>query len=60
MSFGERFGHDIPFGKGEDDGSLFHTWLKEKSAPGLGKKIELDAIKELFTKFGFMIFAPKV
>jgi len=60
MSLGSRYGMDIPLAKGEDDGSLFTGWLKEKTTPGLGKKVDVQVIKDLFQKYGFMMFAPKV
>ena len=60
MSFGRRFGTDVPIAKGEDDGAIFLAWLKERINPGFGKKIELEVIKGLFEKYGFMVFAPKV
>ncbi|KIJ54821.1 hypothetical protein M422DRAFT_221215 [Sphaerobolus stellatus SS14] len=59
MSLGSRYGMEIALAKGEDDGSLFQAWLKERSTPGLGRKIELEVIKDLFQKYGFMIFSPK-
>lgn len=60
MTLGRRFGEDIPLAKGEDDGAIFLTWLKERISPGFGKKTELETIKGLFETYGFMVFAPKV
>ncbi|KAF8583350.1 hypothetical protein K439DRAFT_1634534 [Ramaria rubella] len=59
MNLGRRFGADVPLAKGEDDGSVFLGWLKERVSPGFGKKVGVEAIKGLFEKYGFMVFAPK-
>jgi hypothetical protein len=55
-----HYGSDVPLAKGEDDGSIFLNWLKEKVTPGQGKKIDIEVIHSLFVKYGFMVFAPKV
>lgn len=60
MNLGGRFGAEVPLAKGEDDGSVFLGWLKDRVSPGFGKKIDIEVIKELFQKYGFMVFAPKV
>lgn len=60
MNLGRRFGADVPLAKGEDDGAVFLGWLKDRVNPGFGKKIEIEVIKGLFEKYGFMVFAPKV
>ncbi|KAF8513762.1 hypothetical protein JB92DRAFT_3116073 [Gautieria morchelliformis] len=59
MNLGRQFGADVPLAKGEDDGAVFLGWLKERISPGLGKKVDLQVIKTLFEKYGFMVFAPK-
>jgi hypothetical protein len=60
MNLGRQFGADVPLAKGEDDGAIFLGWLKERISPGFGKKVDLQVIKTLFEKYGFMVFAPKV
>jgi len=54
-----RYGANVPLAKGEDDGSIFLSWLKEKINPGQGKKVDTEVIRDLFVKYGFMVFAPK-
>lgn len=60
MTLAKRYGSAIPLNKGEDDGTVFLAWLKERLTPGYGRRIELDIIKNLFQKYDFMVFSPKV
>lgn len=60
MNLGSRFGGDVPIAKGEDDGAVFLGWLKERVNPGFGRHVDTEVIRNLFDKYGFMVFAPKV
>ncbi|GJJ15656.1 hypothetical protein Clacol_009934 [Clathrus columnatus] len=59
MTLAKRYGSDLPLNKGEDDGTIFLAWLKERLTPGHGRKIDSEVIKDLFQKYDFMVFSPK-
>ncbi|KJA21186.1 hypothetical protein HYPSUDRAFT_42305 [Hypholoma sublateritium FD-334 SS-4] len=54
----EKYG-EIPRGKGEDDGSLFTTFLKESRLPSLMKSVSWETIKTLLETYHFIPFSNK-
>ncbi|TFK24971.1 hypothetical protein FA15DRAFT_669031 [Coprinopsis marcescibilis] len=54
----EKYG-DIPRGKGEDDGSLFMTFLKENRFPSHLKSVTWENIMEILERYKFMPFSNR-
>ncbi|KII87013.1 hypothetical protein PLICRDRAFT_55897 [Plicaturopsis crispa FD-325 SS-3] len=54
----QRFG-EIPVGKGEDDGTLFATFLKESRFPRDMKNVKVEDIKVVLEKYKFIPFSMK-
>ncbi|EAU85991.2 hypothetical protein CC1G_03014 [Coprinopsis cinerea okayama7 len=50
---------DIPRGKGEDDGSLFMTFLKESRFPSHLKSVTWENILEILEQYKFMPFSNR-
>ncbi|KAF5382555.1 hypothetical protein D9615_002846 [Tricholomella constricta] len=50
---------DIPRGKGEDDGSLFNTFLKESRLTPTLKSVGWETIKEILETYNFIPFCNK-
>ncbi|GLB38316.1 hypothetical protein LshimejAT787_0501810 [Lyophyllum shimeji] len=50
---------DIPRGKGEDDGSIFNTFLKESRLPSTLKSVSWETIQELLEMYKFIPFCSR-
>lgn len=50
---------DIPVGKGEDDGSIFQSFLTESRFPTNLKSIRWEEIRDIIEKYKFMPFCNK-
>ncbi|KAH9480433.1 hypothetical protein JR316_0007033 [Psilocybe cubensis] len=54
----QRYGQ-IPWGKGEDDGSIFMTFLKESRLPAQIKSVTWETIKTLMDTYNFIPFCSR-
>lgn len=54
----DKYG-EIPRGKGEDDGSVFTTFLKESRFPPQMKTFTWENVKEILEKFNFIPFCSR-
>ncbi|KIM43202.1 hypothetical protein M413DRAFT_18303 [Hebeloma cylindrosporum] len=54
----DRYG-EIPRGKGEDDGSIFTTFLKESRLPPQMKSVTWETIKSLMDTYNFIPFCNR-
>ncbi|KAJ6613283.1 hypothetical protein B0H10DRAFT_2048997 [Mycena sp. CBHHK59/15] len=52
----EKYG-DIPRGKGEDDGALFATFIKEAKFPPESQRISWEMIKDIFENYNDPLMA---
>ncbi|TFK52615.1 hypothetical protein OE88DRAFT_1807498 [Heliocybe sulcata] len=59
MIVASRIYGDIPTGKGEDDGSIFTSFLTESRFPSALKSVPWEEIKEIIEKYKFMPFCNK-
>ncbi|KAF7797419.1 hypothetical protein EIP86_008614 [Pleurotus ostreatoroseus] len=50
---------DIPLGKGDDDGALFDTVIKESRFPVESRLMKVDTLKEVLEKYKFIPFCNK-
>ncbi|KAJ7095869.1 hypothetical protein B0H15DRAFT_827409 [Mycena belliarum] len=54
----ERYG-DIPRAKGEDDGALFATFIKEAKLPPESQRVSWETIRDIFENYHFIPFCTK-
>ncbi|KDR82830.1 hypothetical protein GALMADRAFT_220831 [Galerina marginata CBS 339.88] len=54
----QRYG-EIPWAKGEDDGSIFTTFLKESRLPAPMKTVTWETIKTLMETYNFIPFSSR-
>ena len=47
----ERLGAELPPTKGDDDGTIFTQFLKERQSPPNLRSIKLETILEIFEKY---------
>lgn len=56
-----RMGYrDLDWSKNADDGAVFRQWLVDKKSHGGRTRVEWETIQEMFQKYGFIPFCPKV
>lgn len=55
----ERLGAELPPTKGDDDGTIFTQFLKERQSPPNLRSIKLETILEIFEKYKFIPFCAK-
>ncbi|KAJ7505323.1 hypothetical protein B0H11DRAFT_415511 [Mycena galericulata] len=54
----EKYG-DIPRAKGEDDGALFATFIKEAKFPPESQRVSWETIRDIFENYHFIPFCPR-
>ncbi|KAJ7212114.1 hypothetical protein GGX14DRAFT_447478 [Mycena pura] len=54
----DKYG-DIPRGKGEDDGTLFSTFIKEAKFPLESQRVSWEVIRDIFENYHFMPFCNR-
>jgi hypothetical protein len=57
----DRMGYkEVEWSKNSDDGSVFRQWLMDKKSLGGRTRVDWEVIREMFEKYGFIPFCPKV
>lgn len=51
---------EVEWSKNSDDGAVFRQWLVDKKSHGGRARVEWETIQEMFQKYGFIPFCPKV
>jgi hypothetical protein len=51
---------DLDWSKNSDDGAVFRQWLVDKKSHGVRARVDWEVIQEMFQKYGFIPFCPKV
>ncbi|KAF8073689.1 hypothetical protein FPV67DRAFT_1576507 [Lyophyllum atratum] len=59
LKLAEEMYGDIPRGKGEDDGSIFNTFLKESRLPSTLKSVSWETIQEILEIYNFIPFCNR-
>ncbi|KAJ7459859.1 hypothetical protein FB451DRAFT_1271766 [Mycena latifolia] len=54
----DKYG-EIPRAKGEDDGALFATFIKESKLPPESQRVSWEAIRDIFENYHFIPFCTK-